>query len=206
MEPRCGENVMNPGCDIREEFDDLYANYRSAVFSFACYLTKNRGEAEDLFQETWLRVVHHLPKKVEKQSAKAWIFTITANLHRDALRKKRIRRVFFLQKASRHAQDEGASSFLFGSRIPDVENRADRVDMRRDIAQAMERLPVQQRGIFALREIEGLKYAEISEIYGIPVGTVKSLMFRAVRRLRRELSGYNPKRERVKCDVRTLSV
>ncbi len=197
---------MNPDCDVQEEFDDLYANYRAAVFGFACYLTKNRGEAEDLFQETWLRVVHHLPKKVEKQSAKAWIFTITANLHRDTLRKKRIRRVFFLQKASHHAQDEDASSFLFGSRIPDVEDEAGRMDMRRDIAQAMDRLPAQQRGIFALREIEGLKYAEISEIYGIPVGTVKSLMFRAVRKLRRELSAYNPKRERVKCDVRTLSV
>jgi RNA polymerase sigma-70 factor (ECF subfamily) len=206
VKPTSGENIMNPDCDVQEEFDDLYANYRTAVFGFACYLTKNSGEAEDLFQETWLRVVHHLPKKVEKQSAKAWIFTITANLHRDILRKKRIRRVFFLQKSSRHAQDEDASSFLFGSRIPDLEDEADRVDMRRDIAQAMERLPVQQRGIFALREIEGLKYAEISEIYGIPVGTVKSLMFRAVRKLRRELSAYNPKRERVKCDVRTLSV
>jgi RNA polymerase sigma-70 factor (ECF subfamily) len=206
VKPTSGENIMNPDCDVQEEFDDLYANYRTAVFGFACYLTKNSGEAEDLFQETWLRVVHHLPKKVEKQSAKAWIFTITANLHRDILRKKRIRRVFFLQKSSRHAQDEDASSFLFGSRIPDLEDEADRVDMRRDIARAMERLPVQQRGIFALREIEGLKYAEISEIYGIPVGTVKSLMFRAVRKLRRELSAYNPKRERVKCDVRTLSV
>lgn len=206
MERTSGKNVMSQDCDIQKEFDNLYENYRSAVFSFACYLTKNRGEAEDLFQETWLRVVHHLPKKVEKQSAKAWIFTITANLHRDELRKKRIRRVFFLQKASRHAQDEDANSFLFGSRIPDVEDGADRVDIRRDIAQAMERLPAQQRGIFALREIEGLKYTEISEIYGIPEGTVKSLMFRAVRKLRRELSAYNPKRERVKCDVRTLSV
>jgi RNA polymerase sigma-70 factor (ECF subfamily) len=78
--------------------------------------------------------------------------------------------------------------------------------MRRDIAQAMMQLPEKQQGIFALREIEGLKYSEISEIYEIPVGTVKSLMFRAVRKLRGELSAYNPKRESVKCDVKTLSV
>jgi RNA polymerase sigma-70 factor (ECF subfamily) len=206
VKPTSGENIMIPDCDVQKEFEDLYANYRTAVFGFACYLTKNRGEAEDLFQETWLRIVHHLPKKVERQSAKAWIFTITANLHRDMLRKKRIRRVFFLQKASHHAQDEAASSFLFGSRIPDLDEETDRVDMRRDIAQAMKQLPEKQRGIFALREIEGLKYSEISDIYEIPVGTVKSLMFRAVRKLRGELSAYNPKRERVKCDVRTLSV
>jgi RNA polymerase sigma-70 factor (ECF subfamily) len=197
---------MNSDRAIQEEFDDLYREYRSAVYSFACYLTQNSGEAEDLFQETWLRVVHHLPKKVERSSAKAWIFTITANLHKDSLRKKRIRRAFFLQKASRSAPDGDADSFLFGSSIPRETNGANRVDMRRDIAQAMKQLPEQQRGIFALREIEGLKYSEISKIYGIPEGTVKSLMFRAVRRLRRELSAYNPKRERFKCDVKTLSV
>lgn len=206
MEPECREDRMNQDRVIQEEFDHLYQEYRSAVYSFACYLTQNSGEAEDLFQETWLRVVHYLPNKVEKSSAKAWIFTITANLHKDALRKKRIRRAFFLQKASSSGPDEEGSAFLFGSSIPGESNGANRVDMRQDIARAMNRLPEQQRGIFALREIEGLKYSEISEIYGIPLGTVKSLMFRAVRRLRRELSAYNPKRERIKCDVKTLSV
>ncbi len=206
VEPECREDRMNRDRVIQEEFDHLYQEYRSAVYSFACYLTQNSGEAEDLFQETWLRVVHHLPKKVEKSSAKAWIFTITANLHKDALRKKRIRRAFFLQKASGSGPEEEGSAFLFGSSIPGETNGADRVDMKQDIARAMKRLPEKQRGIFALREIEGLKYSEISEIYGIPLGTVKSLMFRAVRRLRRELSAYNPKRERIKCDVKTLSV
>jgi len=205
VEPESREDRMNSDRIIQEEFDDLYENYRSAVYSFACYLTQNSGEAEDLFQDTWLRVVHYLPKKVEKSSAKAWIFTITANLHKDALRKKRIRRAFFLQKASRSGPDEDADSFLFGSLSADV-NGANRSDMRRDIERAMKRLSEQQRGIFTLREIEGLKYSEISEIYGIPLGTVKSLMFRAVRRLRRELSAYNPKREKFKCDVKTLSI
>jgi len=197
---------MSSNRTIQEEFDGLYQEYRSAVYSFACYLTQNSGEAEDLFQDTWLRVVHHLPKKVEKSSAKAWIFTITANLHKDVLRKKRIRRAFFFQKTARSVPDEEGDSFLFGSSIPGDVDGANRIDMRRDIEQAMKQLSEQQRGIFALREIEGLKYSEISEIYGIPEGTVKSLMFRAVRRLRRELSSYNPKRERVKCNVKTLSV
>lgn len=191
---------------IQEEFDELYQKYRAAVFCFACYLTQNAGEAEDLFQETWLRVVHHLPKKVEKSSAKAWIFTITANLHKDALRKKRVRRAFFLQKASRPVPDADGPAFMFGSSVAGDVDGTNRVDMKRDIARAMKRLPEQQRGIFALREIEGLKYTEIGEIYGIPVGTVKSLMFRAVRRLRLELTAYNPKRGKVKCNVRTLSV
>ncbi len=206
MKPESCEDRMNSDRIIQGVFDDLYEKYRAAVFSFACYLTQNLGEAEDLFQETWLRVVHHLPKNIQKSSAKAWIFTITANLYKDVLRKKRIRRLFFLQKASRSAQEEDTSSFLFGSSLPGRDEGTNRVDMRRDIAQAMERLPERQRGIFALKKIEGLKYSEISEIYEIPVGTVKSLMFRAVRKLRGELSAYNPKRERVKCDVKTLNI
>ena len=206
MELKSIKDSTISGSTMQAEFDYLYQRYRSAVFNFACYLTQNPGEAEDLFQETWLRVVHHLPKKVDKSSAKAWIFTITANLHKDVLRKKRIRRAFIFQKTARSFPNEDEHSFLFGSSIPGKVNGANRVDMKRAIVQAMKQLPEQQRGIFALREIEGLKYSEISEIYGIPVGTVKSLMFRAVRRLRRELSAYNPKRERVKCDVKTLSV
>ncbi len=66
-------------------------------------------------------------------------------------------------------------------------------DMGRDIAQAMARLPDRQRRVFMLKEIAEFKQAEISDILGIPLGTVKSLMHRAVTRLRRELSKYNEK-------------
>lgn len=66
-------------------------------------------------------------------------------------------------------------------------------DMGRDIAQAMARLPDRQRRVFVLKELADFKQAEISDILGIPLGTVKSLMHRAVNRLRHELSKYNEK-------------
>ena len=66
-------------------------------------------------------------------------------------------------------------------------------DASRAISQAMAKLPGKQRCVFVLKEIEGFKYSEISEMLKIPAGTAKTLMHRAVRRLRRDLSEYNLK-------------
>ncbi|NIM58815.1 MAG: sigma-70 family RNA polymerase sigma factor [Candidatus Aminicenantes bacterium] len=194
---------------IHPLFDDLYEKYQNAVFGFAYYLTQNRGDAEDLFQEAWLRIAKKLPDEVKMKSIKAWIFTIVANLHRDELRKKRVRRLFFFQKAM--SLEKANSAFPVLSEKPFSVNSDEdyQADMGRDITQALARLPDRQRRVFVLKEIADFRQAEISDILGIPVGTVKSLMHRAVSRLRRELWKYHMKsknKEEVKCDVKTSSV
>ncbi len=170
-------------------FEELYDRYRSAVFSFAYYLTRERGEAEDLFQEAWLRVVKHLPEKVNMQSLKTWIFTIVTNLHRDNLRKKRVRSVFLLHKhketeiEAEGQAEEGASS---------MRDAGFQSDLGRDLDQALARLPERQRQVFVLKKISGFRQTEICDILGMPIGTVKSLMYRAVRRLQKDLAAYQP--------------
>ncbi len=178
---------------IHPAFDDLYEKYQNAVFGFAYYLTQNRGDAEDLFQEAWLRIAKKLPGEVNMQSIKAWIFTVVANLHRDELRKKRIRRLFFSQKAMSLENENTMFPVLPGKPISVNSGEAYQADIGRDIARAMARLPDRQRRVFVLKEMAEFKQAEISDILGIPLGTVKSLMHRAVTRLRRELSKYNEK-------------
>lgn len=69
-----------------------------------------------------------------------------------------------------------------------------RVDMSMAISRALSDLPDRQRLVFVLKEIEGFKYTEISEILGLPVGTVKSLTYRAVKRLQRNLQAYDPQK------------
>ena len=170
-------------------FDDLYQKYQTAVFSFTYYLTQNRGEAEDLFQETWLRIVKNIPQKVNKQSIKAWIFTIVANLYQDTLRKKRVRRLFFLQKS----KSDDKEDVIAGTSKTSQSEEVYQAEMGEDISMAIARLPDRQRRVFVLKEIAGFKQAEIGDILRIPVGTVKSLMYRAVRRLQHELSEYQPK-------------
>ncbi|MQY60435.1 sigma-70 family RNA polymerase sigma factor [bacterium] len=193
MENDGSKRAHDTGQIINPEFDNLYKKYQNAVFGFAYYLTQNRGDAEDLFQEAWLRIAKKLPDEVNMQSIKAWIFTVVANLHRDELRKKRIRRLFFSQKAMSLEKENTMFPVLPDQPVSINPEEVNQTDMGRDIAQAMARLPDRQRRVFVLKEIAEFKQAEISDILRIPLGTVKSLMHRAVKRLRRELSKYNEK-------------
>ena len=193
MENDGSKCVHDTGQIIHPAFDDLYEKYQNAVFGFAYYLTQNRGDAEDLFQEAWLRIAKKLPDEVNMKSIKAWIFTIVANLHRDELRKKRVRRLFLLHKAMSLENENTLFPVLPGKPVSVNSDEAYQTDMGRDIAQAMAKLPDRQRRVFVLKEIAEFKQAEISDVLEIPLGTVKSLMHRAVKRLRRELSKYHEK-------------
>jgi RNA polymerase sigma-70 factor (ECF subfamily) len=178
---------------IHPAFDYLYKKYQNAVFGFSYYLTQNRGDAEDLFQEAWLRVAKKMPDEIDMKSIKAWIFTIVANLHRDELRKKRVRRIFLLQKAASLEKENSVFPVPASKAVSVNSDEAIQASIGSDISRALASLPNRQRRIFVLKEIADFKQAEISDILGIPVGTVKSLMHRAVKRLRLELSKYNEK-------------
>jgi RNA polymerase sigma-70 factor (ECF subfamily) len=172
-----------------EWFDTLYLEHKSSVYRFACYLTQNRNEADDLFQETWLRVVRYLPDSSPVKNHRAWIFTIAANLYKDMLRKKKTQRMIFV---SRSPHSDGNSEKEFeGSVKPGGPDESDRVDLGMAIDQALRVLPYPQRRVFVLKELEGFKLSEISSMLKVPVGTVKSLMFRAVKRLQKELSPFS---------------
>jgi RNA polymerase sigma-70 factor (ECF subfamily) len=187
------------------EFDEIYDKYKSDVFRFAYYLTQDRGEAEDMFQEVWLRVIRYLPRREIRQDLKPWLLTVVLNLHRDLLRKKRVRRMFFLDRTK---HDIVAASLTEKSAVSlsDPAERAERAARLRNINQAIARLPESQRRVFVLKEIEGLQQTEIAGLLGIPVGTVKSLMHRAVKKLQRELAASNPKGEKLRCAAKILSV
>ena len=194
MTPAKGNLTRQIGRMNSEGFDGLYREHKSAVYRFAYFLARNREEADDLFQETWLRVVQHLPRASGVQDVRAWVFTVTANLHRDVLRKKRIRRLFYARKFTRSSgQDESLKELSISKNMGRTDD-SECIDMGMAIMQAMARLPDRQRSVFVLKEIEGFKHVEISEILGLPVGTTKSLLHRAVKRLQRDLIDYRPNR------------
>lgn len=181
------------------EFDELYDRYKAEVFHFACYLARDRGEAEDLFQEVWVRLAKRPPEKGARESLKPWLLKVLANLHRDHLRRSRIRRLFLIRAAERN----GTGAEEAGD---DPAWDAEQAALRKSISLAIARLPERQRRVFVLKEVEGLRQTEIAEALAIPVGTVKSLLFRAVRKLRKDLGEYKRETERVKCAVKMLSV
>ncbi len=197
--------VFPPTKLTHREFDEIYERYRLDVFRFLFSLTRNQAEAEDLFQEVWIRVVRHGPTRPDKEDLKPWLLTIVLNLHRDLLRKKRVRRLFLMK---RYGQEQSPSVRSDG-RTPlatDPAHLSEQAALQKDIDQAVAVLPEKQRYVFLLSEVQGLAQAEIADILAVPLGTVKSLLHRAVKRLQRELAAHHPKRERIKCDAKMLSV
>ena len=163
-----------------DAFDELYETHHHSVFRFAYYLTRSRDEAEELFQETWFRVVKALEKTKDIRDFQAWAFTITANTHRDILRKKRVRRLF-------HG-DASETQYKHRSICSGSETDMNPVELGMAIREAITGLPDKQRRVFVLKEIEGFKHHEIGVILNIPTGTVKSLLHRAVKHLLLQLT------------------
>jgi RNA polymerase sigma-70 factor (ECF subfamily) len=186
--------------EVMNAFDELYDMYQAHVYRFACALAGDTGDAEDLFQETWLRAVRAYPAdreaKAEGSNAKAWLFTIAANAHKDLLRKKRVRRLFLLERTKTmtgRTADADPGWDVPGHALDDGAVQA---DARRCVRRAVSHLPGRERRVFVLKDIEGFKHEEIGRMLGIPETTVRTLLHRAVKKLRKELAEFGPAAQR----------
>jgi RNA polymerase sigma-70 factor (ECF subfamily) len=161
----------------REAFAELYSLFQKPVYNYLYRLAFNRAMAEDLLQEAFLRIWKAAPGWAPAAKVSTWIFRIAHNL--------------FLNEAARRREKS--------IETPEAELRADpasdlnRRELRSAVQKAIEALPEGERECLLLSEYNGFKYAEIAEILGIPVGTVKSRMFSAVQHLRETLKGLEPR-------------
>src|SRR5262249_34713529 len=139
-----------------------------------------RHTAEDVLQETftrvWLMARTYDPLR---GSFKGWLFTIALNLTRDELRRRR--------HGVQHVEVENADTFA--STSPGPEAMLARTEKARRVAAAVGRLPPHFREIVVLKVYQQLKFTEIAEITGAPMGTLKARFHRAVAALREELGG-----------------
>lgn len=177
-----------PGSGCCEfDFDRIYREYQKDVFRFALHLTRDKQETEDLFQETWLRVVKNRHRVRSAGNIKAWILTITMNLYRDNLRKKKVRSLF--------TQKKGGVMKAQVQLRTDAGNPARALELSsagKAVLDAVRALSQRQQSVFLLKEIEGLKITEIAGVMQIPSGTVKSLLHRAVKNLQTRLAEHAP--------------
>ncbi|MEJ2244812.1 MAG: RNA polymerase sigma factor [Acidobacteriota bacterium] len=183
MEPSDDELVYRIRIHDEEAFELLFKRYKSMVYRYSHYLTLNSTEAEDLFQDTWFRVVKYLPSYGKIESIHAWICKITSNLYRDLLRKKKYQRILFKDKPyTSVTSDENVENVVL-----EVKDHGRKTEVRIEMQRAIALLPYRQRQVFILKEIEGFKLSEIGQSLQMPLGTVKSLHYRAVRHMRNEL-------------------
>jgi len=177
------------GGDARA-FEALVRRYRAPVFNFILRYTGQRARAEDLLQETWLKVVRSAVEYEPRARFTTWVYTIARNLCVDSARKESYRQADSLD-APASASDEGDGRAL-GEMLPDGGNSPERgahnARLRPMIERALSSLPDEQREVFILREYSGIAFKEIAQVTHTAENTVKSRMRYAVVGLRKRLS------------------
>lgn len=177
---RDAELLRRISSDDRLAFNALVERYGGRVHSFIQRMVSDSSVAEDILQETFLRVYRKRNTVSRVRSFPSWIFAIAANLARDELRRKKSR-VF--------CQDPLAIDCISdNSNRPDV--NAEKTELRQRIEASIQALPPQQKEVLVLRDIEGLSYEQIGRILRLRMGTVKSRLNRARLRLQQELRPY----------------
>jgi RNA polymerase sigma-70 factor, ECF subfamily len=152
------------------------------LYGYAMVLTRNRTEAEDLVQETYLRALKAKDSLREGSNVKSWLFTILRNVWLNQLRRWRTAPEIVDLDA-----DEGTAS-VSASVPKDPHSLYVTKIEREQVRAAIQQLNVQFREIIMLREYEELSYEEIASVLNCPAGTVMSRLARARSRLRALLS------------------
>jgi len=142
----------------------------------------DREEAEDIVQDTFLKVYQNRYAYKEIAKFSTWIYTITANLAKTILRKRRNRKLFFFSRLGPEDKDMD-----FPSNEPDTQSKIEGKFDEQTIQKAIIKLPEHFRTAIILRDIQELSYEEISNIINAPLGTVKSRINRARLKLQEDL-------------------
>lgn len=178
----------------RSSFQREALPHTDAVYRFALRLTGAPDAAEDLVQETFLRAFRSWEQYTPGTRAKSWLFTICRNVYlRQRERSARHDRIVEESVAREGTGRRGASVVNslwvdLKDRDPEGEFFGAIVDER--ILEAIQRLPEEYRTAVLLSDVEGLPYADIAKAMDVPIGTVKSRLFRGRRQLQRDLYEY----------------
>lgn len=165
-------------------FEALLRRHRAPVFAFLHRFVGERTRAEDLLQETWLKVVAAAPRWEERARFRTWLYSIARNLVVDEARRMSYRRSRSLDDPE---GDRPPAIEVLPAEGPEPDRGAESALLRPKLEAALASLPDEQREVFVLREYAGVPFQEIGEITGVPVNTVKSRMRYALEGLRRKL-------------------
>lgn len=167
-------------------FAELVDFYKDKIFHLAYRMLNNRHEAEDIVQETFLRVYKNFDRYDEKQKFSTWIYRIATNLCIDRLRK---RKPSYSLDAELNDQDGSADGYTLipgDERTPETEYLLSETQLT--IHDAIDHLPAKYKSVMVLRYLQELSLQEIGEVLNMPVTTVKTRVHRGREYLRKRLS------------------
>lgn len=152
-------------------FAEIVREYQSMIFSIGWHFLGDRAQAEDLAQEVFLELYQGLAHIQSAEHLTHWLRRVAVNRSIDLGRRKKFRRELALEEVQE----------------PEVETQAADAFLSERLRQTLARLPEKQRMVVVLRYQEDLGPAEIAELLGMPVNTVKSTLHRALEDMRGKL-------------------
>jgi RNA polymerase sigma-70 factor (ECF subfamily) len=158
-------------------FEQTALPHLDAAYTLARHLLRNEQDAEDVVQEAFLRAIRHFDG-YRGGDMRSWLLTIVRRSCYTWLRRHR---------SGLETTEFDESLHHVPDAPPDPEAQAVRGALREALARAIAELPVEFREVVVLRDVQGLSYAEIADVVGIPIGTVMSRLSRARQRLQRAL-------------------
>lgn len=161
-------------------FETLVLEYEKNVYNIALRMTGNSEDAADMTQETFIKAYNSLQSFRGDSKFSVWLYRIVSNVCLDFLRSKNRRPTVSLSVED----DDGEDTQLdVADESQSPELLLDRKLTRDSVRRGLDSLPPDYRQILLLREIQGLSYDEIAQALSLEVGTVKSRIFRARKRL-----------------------
>ena len=162
--------------------NELVQRYRTAAFRFALQLTGHREDALDVTQDSMLRFLDTLDLFDAERPIQPWLFRIVRNKAYDLGRRQRVRKAESLDDLLERGMPAPVQA------LPHPVDQLALGELRQRVWGALAQLNETQREIIVLREYQDLSYGEISEVLGVPTGTVMSRLHRARQALRVLLS------------------
>ena len=172
----------------RVAFEELVRRYDQAVLRLALHLTGSEHEAQDIYQDAFLKAYRNLASFRFECSFYTWIYRIVTNLCLDHLRKRHVRK-----EDSPVVTDSEGETFNLLEQVPDVRSGADperdlmRRELGRMINSALGKLTPRERMVFEMKHYQGLKLRTIGEILNTTEETAKNTLFRGTQKLRAAL-------------------
>lgn len=182
---------------------ELLGRYQDRLFGVCFKMVGDREMAADLAQDSMIKIIEGLGSYDGRAKLSTWIIRVAMNVCLSKLRSEKLRRHASLEALSEAASPGGGGGRAGGprggrgaerpaatfqqSREPAAEVSVEQGELRRRLAGALLRISPEQRAILVLRDSRGLEYEQIAEVLGVPVGTVKSRLFRARAALREAL-------------------
>ena len=173
------ELIANAQSGCKEAFDALFKKHQQYIYNLLFQMTNDPVQAEDLAQETFIRVYEKLSTFRAESSLRTWVTRIAINIFHQARRKRPPHRSMKLEEI----------------RIPSTDGNPERIVIKREmqwcIAHVLQyHLPRQLREVLVLRDLQGFSYNEISEILSISLSLVKTRIHRARKAFRDHFIRY----------------